>query len=64
MTEPIAVVAVDKRGVVLRARVLLPRRVFTVSRATWIVETPPGPLPLAGERADAGRLPARVTGNG
>lgn len=50
MHAPIGVVALSSDGIVTRATVVPPHRVFVARRARWILEVAPTPLPKVGSR--------------
>ncbi|MEX0825315.1 MAG: hypothetical protein WD184_00940 [Acidimicrobiia bacterium] len=50
MHAPIGVVALSGEGIVTRAAVVPPHRVFFAKGARWMLEVAPHPLPKAGTR--------------
>jgi hypothetical protein len=57
LAHPVAYVALDGDGVVIRSGTLRPRRVVFVRRAVWMAEYPLGvPAPRAGATTAVDRL--------
>jgi hypothetical protein len=52
MQTPIGAVALNPEGIVTRAAVVRPSRVFIARRVRWILEVAPNPLPQVGTRLE------------